>query len=548
MSKWFVSRRARQAAWILIAGLGAEGLTFGAGDAKEGATVPPPAPYQWIVKQDRGNDRQGRPRPPAEIGLWIPPSCAYVKGVLLGTQTLLERSFLEDPRIRECAARNNLAIVFPAWPDAALMEKFAEASGYLELKTAPFITIGHSTGGIGARNAAYQAPKRAIAVLHFHSGNYHTGIPGPDLTLAGVPFLAVNGEFEEYAPDCGFKKETGWGLETQWRYGKQQLTDLQKKDPNHLFTMLIEPGAGHFSYLPRTVEYVALYLDKACKARLSPGESHELREVKPEQGWLTDANLKEPKFAAAPYADYRGDRADAFRAFDEEHAAATVAYHKKLGGKEQHVTFGSGGQPLFGNAHRPGVPFVPVPGSEGREFQVEGVFLAKGMKDSVVEGQDLEHAAGPVEFKAIDGPVESLGGGKFRILFRGSMDSGRGAVLMACHPGDGTFRYAEHPGFIGLKLGVQQGKAQTIAFPPVGDLKAGATAKLRATSDSGLPVEYAVACGPAEIVDRDTLRILPIPPRAKRPVEVKVVAWQWGKEGEGGWTAASPVEQIVRAE
>lgn len=502
--------------------------------------------YQWKLEIAQGKDRKGRQRPPREIGLWIPPKCEYVKGVLCGGQTLLERSFLKEPKIRECAARNNLAIVFPSGPSLGTLAKFAEKSGYAELKTAPFITIGHSAGGIGARNAAYLEPKRAIGVLHFHSGNYHHGIPGKGLTLAGIPFLAVNGEFEEYAPDCGFKKETGWGLETQWIYGKKQLTDLQRKDPDHLFTMLIEPGAGHFSYLPQTVDYVVLYIDKLCKARLQPGRSHELKTVKPDQGWLMDAELKEPKFAAAAHGDYKGKREDAFWAFDRELAEATVEYHKALGGKDQHVTFGSGGKPIFGNAHRPGVPFVPVPGTDGRVFKVEGAYLKKGMKNSRQAGQDMTHAPGPIEFKVIDGPFEYLGGGKFRILFRGSTNPGRGAVLMAYHPGDDTYRYAEHPGFVRFSFGVKKGNEQKIEFPAINDLKVGATVKLKAKSDSGLPVEYAVAAGPAEIVNGDTLKICPVPPRSKLPVEVKVVAWQWGKEGENGVRAARPVAQIVR--
>lgn len=506
---------------------------------------PADALYQWRINVERGKDRRGRRRPPASVYLWIPPSCNYVKGILIGGQTLLERSFLKEPRIRECAARNSLAIVFPGGPGADLLKALAEKSGYGELVTAPFITIGHSAGGIGARNAAYVEPDRAIAVLHFHSGNYHHAVP-EGKSLAGVPLLAVNGEFEEYAPDCGFRKETGWGLETQWIYGKQQLVALQEKDPAHLFTMLIEPGAGHFSYKPQTVDYIVLYVNKACKYRLQPGKSHQLNAVKPEQGWLMDAELKEATFEAAPYETYKGDKASAFRAFDEELAEATVRCHEDLGGRDQHVTFGSEGKPLFGNAHRIGLPYRPVPGENGRTFTVEGVFLERGMKNSRHAGKDIGHAPGPIEFKVIDGPVECLGDGKFRTVFQGSASMGRrGAVLMAYHPGDGTYRYAEHPGFLNPPMGVKSGKPQTVEFPAVGSLKPGTSVKLRATSDSGLPVEYAVAHGPAEIADTDTLRVSPIPPRSKYPVEIKVIAWQWGKEGEDGFKAAEPVDQII---
>ncbi len=67
----------------------------------------------------------------------------------------------------------------------------------------------------------------------------------------------------------------------------------------------------------------------------------------------------------------------------------------------------------------------------------------------------------------------------------------------------------------------------------------------RATRVSGLPGDYDGPLGPAEIADTDTLRVSPIPPRSKYPVEIKVIAWQWGKEGEDGFKAAEPVDQII---
>ncbi len=194
--------------------------------------------YQWTIEVPGLKDGRGRQRPPREVSLWISPSCAYVRGVLLGSQTLLEASFLKEPKIRECAERNDLAIVYGAFPDDDIFARFAEVSGYEELRKAPFITVGHSAGGIGARNAAYLQPDRTIAVLHFHSGNYHHHVPEGDVSLTGIPFLAVNGEFEEYAPDCGFKAETGWGLETQWRYGREQLLKANR-------TLLFEAPVQH---------------------------------------------------------------------------------------------------------------------------------------------------------------------------------------------------------------------------------------------------------------------------------------------------------------
>jgi hypothetical protein len=54
--------------------------------------------------------------------------------------------------------------------------------------------------------------------------------------------------------------------------------------------------------------------------------------------------------------------------------------------------------------------------------------------------------------------------------------------------------------------------------------------RLRARSDANAPVFYYVREGPAE-VDGDILTFTKIPPRAKFPVKVTVVAWQWGHDG-----------------
>jgi hypothetical protein len=48
--------------------------------------------------------------------------------------------------------------------------------------------------------------------------------------------------------------------------------------------------------------------------------------------------------------------------------------------------------------------------------------------------------------------------------------------------------------------------------------------------------------GPAQI-DRDVLRFTPIPPRSRFPVEVTVVAWQWGRSAAPKLKAATAVER-----
>jgi len=85
------------------------------------------------------------------------------------------------------------------------------------------------------------------------------------------------------------------------------------------------------------------------------------------------------------------------------------------------------------------------------------------------------------------------------------------------------------------------GNDNVITFPLAGDVNdTHKSIKLAATASSGLPVDYYVDSGPAEI-DGDTLRFTPIPPRSKFPLAVRIVAWQWGTSAFPQIKSAEPV-------
>jgi len=46
-----------------------------------------------------------------------------------------------------------------------------------------------------------------------------------------------------------------------------------------------------------------------------------------------------------------------------------------------------------------------------------------------------------------------------------------------------------------------------------------------------------------QIKDDDTLQLLPIPPRAKFPVHVRIGAFQWGRSGSNAIQSAGPQVQ-----
>jgi len=194
-----------------------------------------------------------------------------------------------------------------------------------------------------------------------------------------------------------------------------------------------------------------------------------------------------------------------------------------------------------------------LPEADGRTFKLTGAFL-----DTVPTGRParwtgrpagspIGHAAGggPVAVDRICGPVEKLGPDTFAVSFsRMGMDNPKRSNeiwLMATHPGDAAYKRAVQQAVMSIPLRNEQGAEQHITFPAIPDQPLGARSiKLRATSDAGASVSYYVREGPAEIAG-DTLTFTAVPPRAKLPVQVTVVAWQWGRSAEPKLQSAEPV-------
>jgi len=87
------------------------------------------------------------------------------------------------------------------------------------------------------------------------------------------------------------------------------------------------------------------------------------------------------------------------------------------------------------------------------------------------------------------------------------------------------------------------GKLQHIRFDSLPNVtRINKLIHLRATSDSGMPVYFYVQEGPAEIKDGE-LVFTKIPPKAKFPIKVTVVAWQYGRSIEPKIQTAEPISR-----
>ena len=147
----------------------------------------------------------------------------------------------------------------------------------------------------------------------------------------------------------------------------------------------------------------------------------------------------------------------------------------------------------------------------------------------------------------ICGPVEVVNDTTFTVRFyRMGLDNPKrtgGICLMASVKQDHKYRSAVQQVEIRIPYRNKEGIPQRIIFPKLSDVKASVKKiSLNGTADSGLPVYYYVKEGPAEIKG-DKLVLTKIPPRAKFPVKVTVVAWQYGRSGEPKVQTAEAVEQ-----
>lgn len=516
--------------------------------------------YQWSVPIQGVTSTETGKSPIAF--LWIPPNCQQVRGVVVGQHNMEEEVILEHPVFRKTLAELGLAAVWISPPldlmfryDKGMgehfdkmMESLAQESGYDELSKAPIIPIGHSAAASYPFCYAAWRPDRTLAAISvsgqwpFHKSENNPVIP--EHALDGIPLLVIMGEYE-------------WANERAAEGLRQRA-----EHPQIPLSMLAEPGAGHFDVSEDKITYLALYLKKACEYRLT--ESHHedgsirLKSIDPnQQGWLVDRwrYNQEPSSAAAPVQNYKGDPAQAFWAFDEEHARATEALQSKYRNqKAQLLGYIQNGQVIAqknGTHQQVTLKFDPL--EDGETVKLNGTFI-----DGVPEGRPerwtglkagslISHAngGGPIKLKRICGPVQQIDNETFVIRFsRVGMDNTKRTPeiwLLAEHPGDGIFKRIVQQSLMRIPLRHSEGKDQIITFPRIPDQPLGTkVVPLTATTDSGEPVRYYVISGPAE-VQGDSLRLTTLPPRSRLPVKVKVAAYQYGRSIEPKLKTAGPV-------
>jgi hypothetical protein len=524
------------------------------------------AEWQWSVvapttPTTQPVERRERPR----AFLWIPPNCERVRGIVLGQHNMEEEPILEHPAFRATLAELGFAEVWvaPAF-DAyfrfdqgagerfdAMMAELAEQSGYAELTHAPLVPIGHSAAASMPWYIAAWKPQRVLACIST-SGQWPYWSDDKNAphvvgrSIDSVPGIVTMGEYE-------------WADENLPKGLK-----VRAEHPTLPLSALGCPADGHFAATDEKVEFLSLYVKKAVQYRLrndAPSDrALELNKIDPRtNGWLVDRYRadKAPLAPAAPVDKYAGDPSQAFWWFDEELAKAAEAFQARHRGKPALLGYVQEGAtvPQVNGTHQQ-VTLRFLPGEDGVTFSLTPAFL-----DTVPDGRPTRWAAKkagepidvptggpPIVISKITGPVKKLSDDTWRLdLYRESLLSdrrGNDAWVVAIWPGGGGYKRAVQQAVMRIPRRNDKGVDQTITFPEIQAQRAGGPpVKLAAVSTSGLPVRYFVREGPAEVSDDGMLAITPIPPRAKFPVKVTVVAWQWGRSIEPKFKTAELVER-----
>jgi hypothetical protein len=523
-----------------------------------GLVVPANADWQWSAPI--GNGR---------AFLWIPPECKHVRAIVVGQNNMIEQGILEHPVMRKELAKLRIAEIFIAppfltWQNAtnndaanaqfdAMLKWLAEDSGYNELKFAPVVPLGHSAMASYPWNFAAWNPQRTLAILSVHGDAPQTGLTGNGRPNAdwgarcidGIPGLMVMGEYE-------------W-----WEDRLIPALKFRAGHPQAPVAMLAEPGNGHFNYCDELVKFLAMFIRKSAEQRLpaelAADQPPVLKPVDPTKGWLVERwRLNQPRTAKpAPFAKYSGDPREAFWCFDKEMALATQNYFCDQPGKvPQLLGFVQDGKiiPQTETAEQVNLRFLPL--DDGVTFHLSAAFLdsvESGSKNLsrwsyLPAGSSLGHASGggPIILSRICGPVVKINGGTFRVQpdFVCSTSDRRNhdIWLLAEHPGDTKYKSIVQQALLKVPS-FPEGMEQHITFPEIPGQKTGTKSiQLKAVSDSGRKVYFYVREGPAE-VDGDTLQFMKLPPRAKFPVKITVVAWQYGRSVEPKLQTAEPVER-----
>jgi len=493
-------------------------------------------------------DAQGKPKTTTAY-LWIPEKCRNIRGMVLAQQNVAEQGFSENAAIRQACRETDMAIVwfYPGFAptfsnadqDGAVMQKaldeLARISGYEEIATVPWLPFGHSTTGGFVQNLAGWKPDRCIAQIVFKS---HVDLALPNNRQ--IPLFELAGNFTEWN-----QQKKDWTMNGPNFWGPSAI-GKDRAATHRPMSYLLECGSSHFVMTDTEAEMIAMYIRKVVPARLPTG-SGILKPVDIDSGWVVDLDMTNPKRSPAQPAKSATDNArNGVWFIDGEMARAVETLMNVNWSRKTQIPV-----ILCNDGSIPAVQdsglfteVTPVAGENGVTITLKTAFLDRIPANFTTgAGQALGHSdKGEIQIAWLGGNAVVTGPDTIRMI----VDRRRtiyGSMIYVRHPGDDEYRPSIQPFGVGI-LSNKAGKPQTITFPEIPDQPAGTTQlELKAVSDAGLPVEYCVIVGPARVSGK-TLTFTDIPPRSRFPINVTIMAYQYGRSiapavQSAGWVERS---------
>jgi hypothetical protein len=494
--------------------------------------------------------------------LWIPETCKRVRGLLILGANVPEHRLVGHEFIRRVCTSNDLGILWctpsilypvdwskPFPPESELkserevmvtflqkqLDALATNSGYDEIATVPWLPIGESTHMFLVDALLESRPQRCIAGIYLKNAH----MPPANRQ---TPVLCIFGTAQEWSQDKTDIR-SNWN-NIRWSY--ENLLAERKKNPEWPRSLVIDGRSGHFDCSDRMVAYIAKYIEQTVKVRCSQDGSAPLKPVDLAVGFV--AGLAVPGYVETPIAPATSQDARPWY-FDRATAqeAQQIAAINWRAESQLPVILDANGNSLPHDYN--GIIKLKTVAFEADEitFSLHCDLAATIPEGFVHAGEKLAKAPGTPTVEWLMGPLEPLGGNRFRIALDRSWIAGESGWLAIRHRGTESIRDVVQPVAVDVRaLCNTSGIPQTITFPPLADVRVGASGmSLVATSDANLPVSFFVVAGPA-IVKGGKLVFTKIPPRSRFPIEVTVAAWQWGRSMEPKVNTADVVTRTFR--
>jgi hypothetical protein len=476
--------------------------------------------------------------------LWIPPMCAKINAVMFASTATIEQSIVEDPSIRSVCKKYGIAIV---WSDTQfyhdeqtglkqiqdILDGFADVSGYSELKTVPWIPIGHSATLKMIRDMA-KAKMENLAFMIMNKNNNNFGY------CSAVPVLTTYGEFVEW---------DSYNVDLKAFPGKDKAYTnvIKARESQLLVSYFSDPNSGHFDCSKPLMTNIARWMDAVCALRFD--HSGNLKEIDQTKGWVCQPpvpgytgfspkrfeDTKQSERSNAWYPTYE----TALAAYNEADVSMTrTAQLAGFADSTGNYETGWWRAVMYSVPYRLNdngtltintIPYYKMPqGQYANKFTDDKSSPDTGKLYTFFNKDDVfTNSGNPLELEVMCGNLIKVNNRTFEYVPRFNSPN----YLVVREAGNIQFRSSVQPGRLTFQE-ITEGKENVINFPTISAIRLNhiSPTPLKANASSGLNVKYFVKSGAAHIVENNRLIIEQdsIPPRTKFPYTITVTAYQLG--------------------